>query len=242
MIIPIRDDQVGDSDRFYDIRLLSPTGGTVMGNPWNSTVVIVDDEVQPTVTVGPAAAVREGDLGVKTISIPVHLSAPVSFDYTPTLYAVPYPDGSDLSLGPFPRMPAGTTDAELQVRITGDTVSEPDETYSIHAAGGRRRARSLGDRRHAGVHRDLSRRERRLTFNIQPPRATTVNVVIAVSDRSIIDLPTGAEVTANGAATIPFRALRVGATDITLTPIGSDFAGPTVHVQVYDRHRRRAAR
>ena len=100
------------------------------------TFTIIDDDGAPTVSVGDAAAVTEGDDSAKTtdMSFPVTLSA-VSGQQVTVTYALSgtatadddYADPASKSLS----IPAGSQTANIVIPVKGDVVDELDETVIV---------------------------------------------------------------------------------------------------------------
>jgi hypothetical protein len=134
--VPITDDQMYFGPRWYPLVFSNPTGGVLTETnivPW-ATLLIVDDDPQPVLSIEPTATVAEGNSGLTPFSIPVHLSAPMQIDVvvnvffesgTATIY-------SDFEPGPGGlRIRAGETEGLISGSIRGDTISEPDETFIV---------------------------------------------------------------------------------------------------------------
>jgi hypothetical protein len=126
--ITIKGDTLSEASETFTAKLVS--GGTDVST---STVTIVDNDPQPTVTVGAAPAVSEGAAGA-ALNFPVTLSAAAGRAIT-VHYATA--DGSatagsdytattgDLSI------PAGQTTGTISVPVTADAVDEDDETVGV---------------------------------------------------------------------------------------------------------------
>ncbi|KFN48782.1 hypothetical protein P873_13300 [Arenimonas composti TR7-09 = DSM 18010] len=127
------DTTVEEDERFYV--MINNVRGAAVGDVFAVGRIRNDDGVpaRPVISIA-GADVVEGNAGTKTVTLPVTLSAPstetvlftaVSSNGTATA-------GSDYDQVAFNgQIPAGQTSASVSVTIRGDTVAEPDETFSV---------------------------------------------------------------------------------------------------------------
>jgi len=136
LVIPITDDQMYYGPRFYPLVFSNPIGGVLTEtNTFDRpTLLILDDDPQPVLSIEPTATVTEGNSGLTPFSIPIHLSAPMQIDVvvnvffesgTATIY-------NDFEPGPGGlRIRAGETEGLISGSIRGDRIPEPDETFIV---------------------------------------------------------------------------------------------------------------
>ncbi|MCY3786422.1 MAG: hypothetical protein OXG47_06825 [bacterium] len=117
---------------------LAATAHAKLGATATHTVTITDDDAAPTLSVGDATAVDEGDdpdaASPATLAFTVDLSAASGKDVT-----VPYTLGGTATAGtdyatPNPRsltIDAGSASADIEIEVIGDELHEPDETVTV---------------------------------------------------------------------------------------------------------------
>jgi CSLREA domain-containing protein len=131
--VSIMPDTLDEFNESFNVVLFNPTGGAQLGSPAISTVIINDDDAAPTVSIADASK-NEGDTGNSPLSFTVSLSAPsgqpVSVDYIANSGTATA--GSDLAIiaGTITFAP-GQTVRTIAIPIVGDTVVEPDETFTV---------------------------------------------------------------------------------------------------------------
>jgi PKD repeat protein len=134
--IPVANDSLYYGPKYYPLGLGNPTGGLVAQEnvSWHPTLLVLDDP-QPVLSIDPSISVQEGDAGLTTYSIPVHLSAPMQLNASANVFidtgtATPddfvYPYG--LTIKP------GETSGAVTAAIRGDRAVEPDETFTVRLA------------------------------------------------------------------------------------------------------------
>ncbi len=131
-------DPLDEADETFKVRLSSPTNANIADA--TATGTITDDDAAPTVSVGDAAAVDEGDDPSVTtdMSFPVSLSA-ASGRATTVTYSLggtatagtDYTAPNPLSL----TISAGDLTADIVIPVKGDRVDEPDETITVTLTG-----------------------------------------------------------------------------------------------------------
>ncbi len=128
-------DTTDEPDETFRVNLSAPsTGGTLIRG--TATGTIEDNDDAPTVVVGDATAVDEGDVPATTtdMTFPVSLSAvsgkTVTVAYTlsgtadePADYTEPDPLSVEIA--------AGQMSADIDIPVKGDTLDEPDETVVV---------------------------------------------------------------------------------------------------------------
>jgi hypothetical protein len=126
--VTIKGDTLSEASETFTAKLVS--GGADVST---STVTIVDNDPQPTVTVGAAPAASEGAAGA-TLNFPVTLSAAAGRAVTVN-YATA--DGSATAGSDYTTtngtlsIPAGQTTGTISVPVTADAVDEDDETVGV---------------------------------------------------------------------------------------------------------------
>lgn len=134
VVVPILGDTLVEGNETFAVTLTSPTNATLGTS--TATGTIVDDDALPAVpslTIGDVTQF-EGDSGATLFSFPVTLSAssaiPVSVSWS--TIAGSAVAGSDFAAanGTLVFAP-GMTSQTIVVAVNGDTLVEPDETFSI---------------------------------------------------------------------------------------------------------------
>ena len=109
--------------------------------PWVSTPMvsgrIIDDDPPPTISIADAA-VREGDSGTTNAVFPVTLSKMPAVNVIVSYSTTPGTANSTNDYTPrFGSLtfPPGTTNLTIEVPVKGNTVNEPDETFTVTLGG-----------------------------------------------------------------------------------------------------------
>lgn len=129
--VPILADALSEANETFTVRLASATNAT-FAKPIG-TATITDDDAVPAFSVEPLS-IPEGQRGTSNATFIVRLSAP-SGQSTTVRYATA--NGTAVAPGDYTARSgtltfnAGVTTQLLTVAIVGDTVLEPDETFSI---------------------------------------------------------------------------------------------------------------
>jgi large repetitive protein len=130
--VTIVNDALAEDDETFTLNLSNATGGIAIADP-QGVGTIVNDDLDPTVSVGNASVV-EGDVGTTTLSIPVTLSGPsgqeVDVDYatsdgTATAGSDYFATTGNLVFA------AGVTSKQIDVTVNGDIQVEGDETLTV---------------------------------------------------------------------------------------------------------------
>ena len=130
--VTIANDALAEDDETFTLNLSNATGGIAIADP-QGVGTIVNDDLDPTVSVGNASVV-EGDIGTTTLSLPVTLSGPsgreVDVDYaTSNGTATPGTDYTATS-GTLV-FAAGETSKQIDVTVAGDLWVESNETFTV---------------------------------------------------------------------------------------------------------------
>ena len=132
--IPLTNDTIFEGDETFTATLSAPTNGAVLGAPASTTVTILDDDAQPTVTVGPAS-VTEGNAGTTPMTFTIALSNATTKDVTVLVNTAngTATAGSDYTalVNQLVTIPAGSTSKTVVVNVIGDTTPEPNETITL---------------------------------------------------------------------------------------------------------------
>ena len=134
------EDSAPEGDETFLVELSSPTNAALPETAATAVVTITDNDGAPTVSVGDAAAVVEGDDATKTtdLSFPVTLSAVSGSNVTVT-YTLggtatadeDYTDPATKSL----TIAAGTRTGNILIPVKGDLVDELNETVIVTLSG-----------------------------------------------------------------------------------------------------------
>jgi len=131
--IPITNDNVFEGNETFTLQFGAPSGGATIGANSTETVTIVDDEVQPAISISDVS-LAEGDAGTTNFQFLVSLSGPsatpISVDFTTN--PVDATEGTDYAdaTGTV-NFPALSTSQPIDVSVTGETAPEPDETFNV---------------------------------------------------------------------------------------------------------------
>jgi hypothetical protein len=130
--VPILGDTIKEPDETFEVRLSNPTNARLVRDVGLGT--ILDDDVLPTLTIIDATVI-EGNSGVTIAIFAVRLSTPsaqtvsVAFQTasgTATAGSDFKPASGTLEFAP------GTVDRTIVVEVIGDTIFEPDETFTVN--------------------------------------------------------------------------------------------------------------
>jgi ELWxxDGT repeat protein len=133
LAVTIIDDNQNEGDETVVLRLVNPLGVTLAA-PTSATVTIVDDDSASTISMADGS-LGEGDSGLQTGLLSATLSNPsgqtITVEYTlvagTATVGVDYQDSSGtLTFTP------GQTVSSFAVQVVGDTLDEPDETFTVH--------------------------------------------------------------------------------------------------------------
>jgi hypothetical protein len=134
--VPIINDNIFEGNETFNLTLSNATGGAIVVSPSSMVVTIQDNESTPNIQITNFRS-TEGNSGTKIFNIPVTLSnastQTVSVGYT-TADSTPISAvaGTDyVSTSGTLTFAPGTTSAQINVTVNGDTIVEPDETFLI---------------------------------------------------------------------------------------------------------------
>jgi hemoglobin-like flavoprotein len=131
--IPIIDDSVSEEQKFFSFHLSNPTGGATLGNQTSMQMTILDNDA-PTMSINDVQ-VTEGNSGttdaVFTVSLqrPYFADAHVDFATLATGTATSGTDYQPAS-GTLTFL-KGETTKTITVKINGDAIQEPNETFTV---------------------------------------------------------------------------------------------------------------
>ena len=135
LTVPITDDAVYYGPRWYPLELTHPAGGVLTRQNTGSwpTLFIVEDDPRPVLSIGSGASIVEGNSGHTPFSIPVTLSAPLinMVDAYVIFHAGTATSPADYGGVAAIHIQAGQTTGVISGYIVGDTVAEPDETFTL---------------------------------------------------------------------------------------------------------------
>jgi len=131
--VPIINDSLDENDEVFSLSLFSVTGSGSLGTPSSAAVTILDDDPPPTISISDAVAF-EGNTAPTLMPFTVSLSAPSGKPVTAQYVSADGTAGglTDFTpvLGPLTFSP-GVTQLQVTVTVIGDTVMEPDETFTV---------------------------------------------------------------------------------------------------------------
>ena len=133
------EDTLDENDETFVVNLASPTNAT-LGTPSTATGTITDDDAEPTVSLGDATAVTEGDDPATTVDMefPLTLDTVSGLDVTVTYtLSGTATAGSDYTdpVTKTATIAAGSTTGNIVIPIKGDLVAEGNETVIVTLSG-----------------------------------------------------------------------------------------------------------
>ena len=135
--VSVPDDSVYSGVRDFRLGFANPTGGTLtmLNESWQPTLVMVDDDPAPFLSIQSELFVAEGDSGLTPISIPAFLTAPMGVDCLGASYFTPgsatygdYVSGGGLHIK------AGETSGFVKAWVVGNAHPEPNKTFQVRIA------------------------------------------------------------------------------------------------------------
>jgi hypothetical protein len=133
------DDVLYELDESFEVKLTSVNGGSAaigLQDTASATIAANDQDQKPTVSMGPNVSLGEGNSGPTDfpfsivldkpsgVPITVHISTQTDTGYYPADWGDYTPVADDTVT-----IPAGQMEVTYNVQVTGDTTSEPDETF-----------------------------------------------------------------------------------------------------------------
>ena len=134
--IDINGDALPESQEIFFVDLLTATGAT-LGTDKRGQATINDDDSPPTVTIGDAPTVTEGDTAGDplTANFPVTLSgnapATVQITYSTTQSTATAPGDYTAVSNATLTIPAGSNSGTISIDINGDTLPESQEIFFV---------------------------------------------------------------------------------------------------------------
>ena len=132
MPITVKGDTLMEPDESVLVAFSDPTNATIGGYYGLGAGKIRDDD-RPGLAVSDVS-ITEGNTGTKTLSFTVSLSkaatAPTTFSYTTANGTATAPSDYQAKTGSL-TIAAGTTTAKVMIPIVGDTIREPNETFTL---------------------------------------------------------------------------------------------------------------
>lgn len=133
--VPVTEDILKEGVENFALHLVSATNAIITTASANAS--ITDNDGNPTVSIGNAPSILEGDAGTKnavfTVTLSTSSNLPITVDYSAI-------DGTALGASDF-TLPGGTltfapgeTTKTILVPINGDTTDEADEQFSVKLA------------------------------------------------------------------------------------------------------------
>ena len=121
------DDNLVENDETFEVRLSSPTGATLAGDTGIGT--ITDDDDVPALSIDDVT-VGEGDAATFTVTLSAASGRAVTVTATTADGTATAPDDY-ANRSAAVTLAAGQTEATFAVATVGDTVDEPDETFTV---------------------------------------------------------------------------------------------------------------
>jgi uncharacterized repeat protein (TIGR01451 family) len=136
--VPIVTDSIDESDETFTVTLTNPSNTTIADS--SGTETIIDDDtttvppVTPTLSIGDATVNPEGNSGTTNATFTVTLSSAslsvVTVNYATSNGTATAPGDYTAASGTLTFSP-GDTSKTVTVAVVGDTVPEPDETFTV---------------------------------------------------------------------------------------------------------------
>ena len=131
--VTVRGDTLDENDELFLVSFQSATNAKLGGFLGLGFGLIVDDDPSP-VILPTTASISEGNVGTKTIEIPVYLDRPSGRTVSAGFVTLPWSasQGSDFdpAWGTVTFAP-GQTQTSVSVTVRADTIDEPDEVFFI---------------------------------------------------------------------------------------------------------------
>jgi hypothetical protein len=132
--VPIVNDSLSEASETINLSFSAPTGGAAVGTPPLAVLTIIDNDPQPALRVS-NVSVPEGGAGVIGAVFRVSLSAPsgatVTANYATADATATSGTDYEAASGALTFSP-GETSKTVSVNVFGDTVVEPDETFTLN--------------------------------------------------------------------------------------------------------------
>ena len=137
--VPVIGDTMDEPNETFLMTLSNPVNATIAGGGTNPrTATITDNDPAPTVVIS-NASVTESDTGSNTMSFTVTLSNPTQTAFNLTVNTAPGTatagvDYTSIAGGTL-SFASGQTTATVNVTVLGDTINEPNETFTVTLSG-----------------------------------------------------------------------------------------------------------
>jgi hypothetical protein len=135
--VPVRADLLDEDAETFSLVLSSPVNATIVDG--SGTATIADNDPEPTVSVGDAAAILEGHSGLRALSFAVTLSRAsgkvVTVEYATADGSATAADGDYAPAASTVTFAPGQITAAVTVAVNGDTADEADETLLLGLTG-----------------------------------------------------------------------------------------------------------
>jgi hypothetical protein len=132
-VVQILNDTVDEPLQALNLRLRNPVGGAMLGAPMDATLSVADNDAAPSISVGDGT-VTEGNTGTKNALFTLTLSAASEKTIKVTFSTA---DGSALAGQDYVAKSMrntvlpGLLTKNVGVQIIGDTIPEPQETFTV---------------------------------------------------------------------------------------------------------------
>ena len=130
-------DALNKVDETFNVTLSGATGGATIGTPATAVVTITNDDPQPSISINSVSA-NEGNSGTTPFAFTVSLSAASGQTVTVNYFTA---DGTASAGSDYTAIPntlltfaPGETIKTVTVLVNGDTVVEPNETFTVNLA------------------------------------------------------------------------------------------------------------
>jgi hypothetical protein len=131
ILVAVNGDTTSEPNEAFNVTLATPSNATLADS--TATGGIADDDIAPSLSIG-SVSQAEGNSGTTTFSFPVTLSAPsgrtVTVNYATSNGTANAGSDYGATSGTLTFAP-GVTSQIVNVPVTGDASSEPDETFTV---------------------------------------------------------------------------------------------------------------
>ncbi len=134
--VPILDDALHEGEEAFTLEL-TDSQGAELGNA-TGRAMITDNDAAPTVSMVPAAYVREGSIANVYISLSNASTKPVTVSYSTNDMTASAGDDYEAASGGSVTIEPGSMDAVVAIRTTDDAVHEGREVFVVQLEGGER--------------------------------------------------------------------------------------------------------
>lgn len=130
IVIYALEDILDEPNRTFTIELTNVTNASL--NDSSGVGTVIDDDLPPVINIADAN-ITEGDSGTKNLNFPLTLSKPAIVDVTVRCVTATGTAGTNdfVATTTIVTFPTGSTNTTFAVPIRGNTVNEPDETFTV---------------------------------------------------------------------------------------------------------------